>query len=94
MGFMNFAVNEPFKKCPITDREVNYNFNSPNPRVDGYEYKIESLNKHTIICITGNALNDAYLSKLKSYKDRIEQMISSCQSQVFTIDTLLLYNFE
>lgn len=91
---MNIVMSEPFNRCPITDREVNYNFISPNPGIDGYEYKIDSLNRCTIICITGSALSDGYLSKLKRHKEKIEKMIINYQGQEFTIDTLLLHELE
>ncbi len=89
MGLMNSMLGNIYEICPVTGEKTTYNFISSIPRVDGYEYKIESLNPYTIICITGSALDDDYLLKLSEYKEVISNMISSCTESHFFVDTYL-----
>lgn len=95
MGLINIALSNKLSECPITGEKATYDFLSPNPMVDAYEYKLNSLNNFTTICITGDVFySKGYLQELIKYKKFIKNMIAQHQLSEFTIDTYFLNKFR
>jgi hypothetical protein len=82
MGMLNAEV-ERFEICPITGEPASYNF--PMTDIDGYEYKLNTLNPDTVIVISGNQFGDDLFDELRPDDENIMQLIREHKDPIFLI---------
>ena len=95
MGICNEENNgiDRFETCPITGLPVSYDFQMA-PDLDGYEYKIPSVNPNTIVTIIGTVLDDDSFAKLRPSADVIEGEIATTNNGRYFIDIELANRFS
>ena len=72
-----------FEICPITGEPASYDFEMTD--VEGYEYKLNTLNPNTVIVISADHFGDDLFDELRPDDENIKDLIRNFTEPVFLI---------
>ncbi len=85
------AIILPFQDCPITGEPADYAF-AMTYGLDGYEYRLPTLNPGVILTITGMVIRDGRYLQLVGHGALVANWIAASAKERLYIDSIFIRN--